>query len=216
MHMTYAPSSLTNVGRVLTSKQILKDEKKRADFDAYGSASQNPGFDPNGFSGFSGFGAGGFPGFGGFRQPQGRGSDLFEELFSSFGGDAGPRRSRRNQQGDDVQATLTINFLEACKGTKKKVTVTAVNDCSTCSATGLKPGTQRTTCSTCKGTGSQTFVISNGFQMASTCQACGGVGTTIPRGGECSPCGGAGKVRMKSTIDVSIPAGVYFVCSNLK
>ncbi|KAJ3514612.1 hypothetical protein NLJ89_g2280 [Agrocybe chaxingu] len=192
---------------------ILKDEKKRAAYDQYGSASQSPGFDPNAFAGF---GRGqGFPGFaGGFAGGDFGGSsrrasgDLFEQLFNSFAGQGGPRAGPRgNIRGDDIEASLSINFLEACKGTKKKVTITPVTDCGTCSASGLKPGVERTTCSTCKGTGSRTFVIDSGFQMSSTCNACDGVGSTVPRGGECGSCGGAGKVRTKQTIQVNIPVG---------
>lgn len=191
--------------------QILKDDKKRAAFDKYGAASQAPGFDPDGFaSGFGGF-AGGFPGFGGFAgQTKGRRDspgDFFEQLFNSFSGASGSRS--RHLQGDDIQATVTVSFLEACKGTKKKVTVSPVDDCSTCSTSGLKSGVQRSTCPSCKGAGSRTFVLDSGFQMASTCRQCNGEGSTIPRGGECSSCGGAGKIRTKRTINITVPVGAY-------
>ncbi|KAF9535503.1 hypothetical protein CPB83DRAFT_841869 [Crepidotus variabilis] len=189
--------------------EILKDEKKRATYDQYGSASQSQGFDPNSFaSGFGGFG-GGFQGFGGFsgQQPgSGNPGDFFEQLFNSFSGQAGNSRSRQSQ-GNDIQTNVTVTFLEACKGSKKKVTISPIEDCSTCDATGLKQGVQRTACQSCKGTGSRTFVLDSGFQMASTCQTCSGEGSTIPRGGECSSCGGAGKVRTKQTIEIKIPVG---------
>jgi len=189
--------------------QILKDDKKREAFDKFGAASQAPGFDPNAFaSGFSGGFGGGFPGFAGFAgQTKGREGpgDFFEQLFNSFSGSNGTRS--RHLQGDDIQATVTVSFLEACKGTKKKVTISPVDDCPTCSATGLKPGVQRSTCSGCKGTGSRTFVLDSGFQMASTCRQCDGQGTTIPRGGECGPCGGAGKIRSRRTVNITVPVG---------
>ena len=190
--------------------QILKDDTKKAAYDKYGAASQAPGFDPNAFA--SGFG-GGFPGFGGFAgQTSGQHGpgEFFEQLFNSFSS-AGSSRSRQFQ-GDDIQASILVSFLEACKGTKKKVTISPIDDCSSCSATGLKPGIERSTCSGCKGTGSRTFVLDSGFQMASTCRQCGGEGTTIPRGGECKSCGGAGKVRSKKTININIPVGVS-LCS---
>ncbi|THV06081.1 hypothetical protein K435DRAFT_744390 [Dendrothele bispora CBS 962.96] len=195
---------------------ILKDEKKRAAYDQYGSASQQPGFDPNAFSG--GFG-GGFPGAGGFGNFQdfasafgggggggGRSSDLFEQLFSGAFGGAG--RSRAPSRGADIDTTVTLSFLEACKGATRKVNISPVKDCNTCSGSGLKPGAKRTSCTTCGGTGTRTFVIDSGFQMASTCNTCDGVGSTIPRSGQCSTCGGVGKVRTRKTVDVSIPPGV--------
>ena len=190
--------------------QILKDEKKRANFDQYGAASQMPGFDPNAFAGASGFASGfgrngGFPGF----QFQGNGGDLFEQLFGSFAGTGGRSRPTANARGDDVETSLTITFLEACKGTKKKVNITPVADCTTCSATGLKEGVQRKTCSACGGSGTRTFVVDSGFHMASTCNVCAGVGSTVPRNGECGTCGGVGKVRTKESITVDIPVGTW-------
>jgi molecular chaperone DnaJ len=192
----------------LPSFQILKDEKKRATFDQYGSASQSPGFNPNAFAGAAGFGrTGGFSGgFSGF-QFESQGGDLFEQLFGSFAGAGGRSRPTTNARGDDVETSLTISFLEACKGTKKKVTITPVADCTTCSATGLKEGVQRKSCSACNGSGTRTFVIDGGFHMASTCNVCAGVGSTVPPSGECPSCRGVGKVRTKESITVDIPAG---------
>ncbi|KIM48362.1 hypothetical protein M413DRAFT_440091 [Hebeloma cylindrosporum] len=190
----------------------LKDEKKRAAFDQYGSASQNPNFDPNAFAGAGGFGgfgrAGGFPGFGGSfndggGQPAG---DLFEQLFGSFAG-GGRTRSQQPMRGNDIEATVSVSFLEACKGAKKTVTITPVADCKPCAGSGLRDGVKRKKCTTCGGSGARTFVVSNGFQMSSTCDACDGAGTTVPRGGECSSCGGAGKVRVKQDVVVDIPVG---------
>ncbi|KDR84822.1 hypothetical protein GALMADRAFT_233231 [Galerina marginata CBS 339.88] len=196
---------------------ILKDEKKRAAYDQYGSASQTPGFDPSAFGGAGGFGAGfgggnsGFPGwaFGGGGRPGGRPptGDLFEQLFGAFAAGGARSRAQQNLRGENIQVSLTVSFLEACKGTKKKITITPVVDCSTCTGSGLKSGVQRTTCSTCGGSGTQTFALDNGFQMASTCSTCHGAGSATPRGGECSNCGGSGKVRMKEQITVDIPIG---------
>ncbi|KAG7099509.1 hypothetical protein E1B28_001355 [Marasmius oreades] len=190
---------------------ILKDDQKRAAYDQYGSASQQPGFDPNMFSG-------GFPGangafnfrdlFNGGRQA-GRGPNdfIFNDLFSAFGGGAGRARSGPSR-GSDIEASVSVNFLEACKGTQRTVNVTVVSDCSSCSGSGLKPGAKRTTCTGCGGSGTRTFVIDSGFQMASTCTSCEGTGSTVPRSGQCSTCGGVGKVKIRKTTAVDIPAGV--------
>ncbi|PPQ66118.1 hypothetical protein CVT26_010919 [Gymnopilus dilepis] len=194
---------------------ILKDEKKRAAYDQYGSASQTPGFDPNAFAGAGGFGSAFGGGSGPFRgwsfnsrSGGAQAEDLFEQLFGgAFGSGLGGRSRAQSNKGSDVQVNLTISFLEACKGTKKKVVTTPVVDCSTCSGSGLKSGVNKKPCSTCGGTGTRTFILDNGFQMASTCNACQGEGHTIPAGGECSTCGGAGKVRSKEQITVDIPMG---------
>ncbi|KAJ2920219.1 hypothetical protein MD484_g88, partial [Candolleomyces efflorescens] len=204
----------------------LKDDKKRQAYDRYGSASQQQGFDPNfanaGFGGFGGFGgaaggtrfSGGFGGFHDFSEVFGTGggrrsaqSDLFEQLFGGRASGAGPRSSA-NMRGSDIETSVGVSFLEACKGTTKTVNVQPVANCGTCSGSGLKEGKKRTTCGTCGGTGERTFVINSGFQMSSTCDGCDGQGTTIPRNAQCGTCGGAGKVRVKKTIQVTIPAGI--------
>jgi molecular chaperone DnaJ len=191
----------------LTCFQILKDEKKRAAFDQYGAASQTPGFDPNAFSGGGGFSFGNAGGFSGFQfESQGDG-DLFERLFGAFSG-GGRSRSTTSGRGDDIETHLTISFIEACKGTKKKVNINPVADCTACSATGLKEGVQRRQCAACGGSGTRTFVLDGGFHMASTCNVCAGSGNTVPRGGECSTCRGVGKIRTRETITVDIPVGM--------
>ncbi|KAG6817595.1 hypothetical protein H0H87_006223 [Tephrocybe sp. NHM501043] len=197
--------------------QTLKDEKKRAAFDKFGSAAQQPGFDPDAFAragagGFSGFSGGGFPGFGGFQDlggafSQGNAENVFESLFGAAFG-SGAARASEMSKGANIETTVNVSFMEACKGTTKTVHTSPVSNCDTCSGSGLKQGAKRTTCTACGGSGTQTFVINGGFQMASTCQACGGIGSTVPKNGRCIPCGGVGRVKTSKTVQVSIPAGV--------
>ncbi|TRM60148.1 hypothetical protein BD626DRAFT_505655 [Schizophyllum amplum] len=185
----------------------LKDDKKRAAYDQFGSASQQPGFDPNMFSqGGAGFG-GGFGGFHDFAQAFGAqagggrgGGSLFEELFSSFGAGGGGGGRRANMRGEDLTSSISISFLESCKGTRRNVSVQPIVECASCSGSGMKAGMKKT--------GQRTFVIDSGFQMATTCNVCKGQGSTIPRNGECGSCGGVGKVRIKKTVVVDIPKGV--------
>ncbi|KAF7339951.1 hypothetical protein MVEN_01912800 [Mycena venus] len=161
---------------------ILKDDKKRQMYDQYGATSQEPGFDPNAFSGF-----GGFQGFGG--SPFGKDSDLpLEEAIS--------------------RCPFESLFLKLAKALHGKSASLPSSTAPPCSGSGLKPGAKRSTCSTCKGTGTRTFVIDSGFQMASTCNTCSGTGSTVPRSSECSHCGGVGKVRTKTNVTVDIAPGV--------
>ncbi|KIM67051.1 hypothetical protein SCLCIDRAFT_1210523 [Scleroderma citrinum Foug A] len=195
---------------------LLKDDKKRAAYDQFGSASQQPGFDPNAFnrnpfaSAGSGPGAGGFAGFQDFGEAFGSAQgDLFSQLFGgTFGGRARSGGFRQSSRGADIEARVSISFMDACKGSTLDVTVNPVATCPSCSGTGLKRGAKRATCNACHGTGTQTFVIDSGFQMASTCSACFGTGSTIPRGSQCSTCEGQGHIRTKKTVKVDIPPGV--------
>lgn len=106
---------------------------------------------------------------------------------------------------------MGIEFLEACQGTSRTVNVTPVVDCKPCSGSGLKAGAKRSTCGSCGGSGTRTFVIQSGFQMASTCAECGGTGTTVPKGSQCDDCNGLGKVRVRKSVKVEIPAGECFL-----
>lgn len=201
--------------------QILKDEKKRAAYDQYGSAAQQPGFDPDAFAQGFGGGAGRSPFsnfedlFGGRGGGGGNQSDLFETLFGSFGGGGGGPSPRANMRGSDLEASIGISFMEACKGTSRTINITPVVNCTTCTGTGMKRGAKRSTCTACGGAGTRTFVLESGFRMSATCPACQGTGSTIPRGSQCGDCGGVGQVRMKKSVEVNIPAGEYNHCPAL-
>ncbi|WFD29615.1 mdj1 protein precursor [Malassezia sp. CBS 17886] len=196
---------------------ILSDEKKRAQFDQFGTADESAGFNPFGGGG-AGPGASPFGGFGGFGAFAGGGGGSAESIFESLfggafgggGGGGGGARSgfRAETRGEDIDTSVNISFEEACKGTTRMVTVNAIERCGTCTGSGLKQDAKRTPCEVCNGTGTRTFVIQGGFQMASTCPACSGTGSTVSPGDECDPCAGAGRVRTKRTVKINIPAGV--------
>jgi len=118
----------------LTVSKILSDEKKREAYDKFGEASQQPGFDPDAFANARGpFGGGGFSGFEDlaslFGAKKGRGSgnvghDVFETLFgASPRGRARGGRGAGDFRGDDLEATVTLSFLDAAKGMKSTARV---------------------------------------------------------------------------------------------
>ncbi len=137
-------------------------------------------FDPNSFSQAfrNGQGFGGFKDFSsGFGPDVGGGSSFFESLFGALNNGPG---SRQRSRGEDLEVSVGVSFMESCKGTKRSVKISPVVDCLTCSGLGLKPGAKRTTCTACSGSGTRTFVIDSGFQMASTCPSCSGVEVRYP------------------------------------
>ena len=110
--------------------------------------------------------------------------------------------------GENIEVQTNISFMDAAKGVQKDIGITPLVQCKTCTGSGLKKGMSRSQCKSCDGTGTRVHFMQGGFQMASTCNTCGGQGVTIPRGGECGPCKGNGAVRERKTVTVDIPGGV--------
>ena len=198
-----------------TAYEILSDPQKKEAWDQYGATAfdQGPGFDPSqsARSPFGGADGSGFQGFG-----SGFGSDInFEDLFGAFSG--GGRRGRASRQssfqgetlvGQDIEVQSNISFMDAAKGITKDIYITPLVQCKACTGSGLKRGQSRTPCKKCGGTGTRVHFVQAGFQMASTCEVCGGQGVVIPRGGECTICNGNGTIRERKTVNIDIPGGV--------
>lgn len=176
--------------------EVLSDAQKRARYDQFGHA----GVDPNAASG-----GGGYGGFGDFDI-----GDIFEGFFGGgFGG--GSRRANPNapRQGEDAYASVTISFLEACKGTEKEVTVTRMESCHACHGSGAAPGSSPQTCPDCHGSGTVKVQQRTPFGMvtsARTCSRCGGKGKIISS--PCPSCQGGGRESKTKKIKVNIPAGI--------
>ncbi len=170
----------------------LKDPKKRSNYDRFGT--DNPSF---------GGGAGGQHGQGfGFGDI----SDLFEEMFGG-GFSSSSRRSagRRAQRGADLRYDLQITLEEALKGTEKKITVSALGSCESCSGKGSNNPSSVENCTTCSGTGR----ISNRrgfFVTESVCSKCSGYGYNFKA--PCKKCNGSGTSHATKALNVSIPKGV--------
>ncbi|MCQ2749532.1 MAG: molecular chaperone DnaJ [Clostridia bacterium] len=179
--------------------EILSDSQKRAAYDQYGHAAFQNGTGP---------GAGGFGGFGGFGG-MGDFDDLGDIFSSFFGGGSRRQQSRGPQRGRDVQMSIEITFMEAVFGVKKQINVTCYDTCSKCHGTGAKEGTSAQTCSGCNGSGRKIVTkqtLLGAFRTETVCPTCGGRGKVIKD--KCFACGGEGKVKVKKTLEVSIPAGI--------
>ena len=198
--------------------ELLNDPQKKAAYDQFGAAAfDQGGFSPGAAGGgnpFAGAGGGGGNPFSGFGGGFGGAEFNFEDLFGAFTGQRGGRGRQRSPfqeeilVGENIEVQTNISFMDAAKGVTKNITVTPLVQCGTCKGDGLKQGSSRQTCKRCNGTGTRVHVMQQGFQMASTCEACGGQGITIPRGSECKTCTGNGVVRSRKTVEVDIPGGV--------
>jgi molecular chaperone DnaJ len=173
---------------------ILTDAQKRAAYDQFGHA----GVDPSAGAAAGGFwGAGG--GAGGF-------SDIFSDVFGDiFGAGAGRRGGSHVHRGADLRYGLGLTLEQAVKGTSVQIRVPALETCDTCSGTGARPGTSKSTCPTCGGHG-QVRMQQGFFSIQQTCPNCRGTGQVI--GDPCPDCHGQGRVKQTKTLSVKVPAGV--------
>ncbi|KAE8267634.1 hypothetical protein A4X09_0g4717 [Tilletia walkeri] len=213
------PKAKERFVEIQSAYDILSDEKKKAAFDQFGTTDGQPGFNPFGGDGNPFGGGGGFGGFAGFGgggggPGPGVGSDpfsAFEHIFGRFAGGGGGGRGAGyagEVRGEDLEATVSISFEEACRGTTRTLNTMPIENCGTCTGSGMRKGAKKQTCGSCGGTGTRTFVIQSGFQMASTCPSCGGAGVVVNPNDACGDCEGVGKVRRKRTVEVKIPPGV--------
>ena len=172
--------------------EVLSDEKKRKNYDTFGSADGNMG-------GFGGAGAGGFGGFSDF-------GDIFGDIFGGFGGSR--QRAQTKTKGDDVTVELSLSFLDAAKGCRREVVYTRNEPCAACSGTGAKSGTAFKKCEKCGGTGQVQYTSSNGFFRSVSvrpCDECHGTGKKIIE--PCKECNGKGYARASTKVVLDIPAG---------
>ncbi|MBN6049717.1 molecular chaperone DnaJ [Lactobacillus helveticus] len=198
--LNHEPGAEEKYKQVNEAYEVLHDKQKRAQYDQFGSAGVN------GQGGFGGagqdFGGAGFDtsGFGDF-------SDIFGDIF-------GQGRQQRvdptaPQRGQDLDYTLTIDFMDAIKGKKTQVNYTRSKTCGTCGGNGCEKGTHPITCDKCHGTGYMTVTQQSMLGMIrrqTICDKCHGRGVIIEH--PCKTCGGKGTVEGKNTIEVDIPAGI--------
>jgi molecular chaperone DnaJ len=176
---------------------ILSDEKKRAEYDTYGqtfSGSQGPG--PQGFGDFD------FSGFtGGQNFDFGDLGDIFGDMFG------GGRESK--PRGRDISIDLELTFEESVFGVTRKVLLTKLGVCDTCSGSGAKKGTEMQVCKTCNGNGKIHETKRSFFGQVSVvraCTTCRGSGK-IPKE-KCAACHGEGVLRKQEELSISVPAGI--------
>jgi molecular chaperone DnaJ len=176
---------------------ILGDEKKREQYDRFGTADNGQGQDFSGFD-FSDF----------MNRSQGFGFN-FDDIFDTFFGGAGFGRSRkRQQQGYDLRYDVEITLEECASGVSKEITVPRLEKCEICKGSGATPGSDVETCEDCAGRGVQLRTQRTPFgvfQTQSACRTCAGEGKRIVH--PCKECDGAGVVKQKRKIEIKIPAG---------
>lgn len=178
--------------------EVLGDDKKRANYDQYGSADGPQFGGGDGAGGFGDFFSGGGGGF----------SDIFSDIFSAFGG-GGAQSQRVMEKGDDIFVNIVLSFEEACFGVEKNITFNKIEKCPDCNGTGAKNGKEFTVCPDCKGTGRVRFQQNTMFGTTireAGCTKCNATGKIIKE--KCSTCNGKGYSKISKTVKVKVPAGI--------
>lgn len=178
---------------------VLSDEKKRAEYDAYGRVFSGAGGGPQG-GGFDGFDFSQFAQGGGFEFNM---DDIFGGFSDMFGGGG------RQHRGRDISIDIELTFKEAVFGVTRKVLVTKDSTCSRCNGNGAEPNTETKTCETCNGKGQvmeQRRSPFGVFQTVSTCGTCHGR-RVVPEK-PCTSCKGRGIENKQEELSVKIPAGI--------
>lgn len=190
--------------QVSEAYEVLQDPKKRENYDRFGHAAFQQGRGGAGGGGFHDpfdifrevFGGGGGGDAGGM-------GGVFEHFFNTGGGGGGGGMASRH--GGDLRYDMEITLEEAASGLEREIQYRHFVSCDHCHASGAEPGSKKVTCSTCHGSGQ--VISSRGFfSVRQTCPTCRGLGVMIEK--PCTKCGGEGRYKENTKLNVKIPAGV--------
>jgi molecular chaperone DnaJ len=108
----------------------------------------------------------------------------------------------RARRGINATIRIEISLVEAAFGTLRELTVDTAIKCPSCAGAGTASPALPGNCELCGGRG----VIISDIAEPSLCSDCQGYGTVIRE--PCSECNGNGRVEIRRTIKVRIPAGI--------
>ncbi len=200
--------------------QTLGDPEKRKQYDqmrrlgafgGFGGGARGAGAGRGGAGGYSSAGGGAtggmrFEDLGDLGGLGGLG-DIFSSMFGGNGraGASGQQRARGPQRGEDIETSLEIPFRTAARGDKVPVELDVTEECATCHGSGAAPGAKLVTCSECSGRGTISFG-QGGFAVQRPCPVCLGRGQVPTE--RCPSCNGAGEMRTRKRVLVTVPPGV--------
>ncbi len=205
LHPDTNPGGEERFKEVSEAYDVLSDSTRRKEYD---EARSLFGAGGGGLRGSAGsYAGGGVPGFdlgdlfGRAGAAQGGFGDVLGGLFGNARG-GGQRTPRR---GADVDAAVTLSFLDALRGVTLPLRLTTTGPCTACGGVGAAPGTAPQVCASCAGAG-VTSRSQGGFAFSEPCKACRGSGRVIET--PCASCAGVGRAAVGKTLNVRLPVGV--------
>ena len=207
LHPDTNPGGEARFKDVSEAYDVLSDATKRREYDEARSlfgagAHRGPG------GGAGAYGGGGVPGFDLgdlFQRSGGQAGGFGDVLGGLFGGRAGASAGRAPRRGGDLEADVTLSFLDALRGVTVPLRLSTTGPCTTCGGSGAAPGTAPKACATCSGAG-VTSRSQGGFAFSEPCRSCRGSGRVVET--PCPGCRGEGRAVTGKTLNVRIPAGV--------
>jgi molecular chaperone DnaJ len=189
--------------------QTVGNDKKRQQYDQFGSSGGPGGFNHSDFAGARGgnpFGGGGFN-QGNVQFDFGDLGDLGDLFGGMFSG--GRSKTASQSRGSSIETEMTVSFEESIFGVEKDINLSKKIVCTKCSGNGAEPGSKIDSCKNCSGSGRVTSMqqtVLGNFQTQSTCLNCSGEGKTYDK--KCTTCHGSGSEHGSEKIRVKIPAGI--------
>ncbi|OGQ82876.1 MAG: hypothetical protein A3F90_20130 [Deltaproteobacteria bacterium RIFCSPLOWO2_12_FULL_60_19] len=189
---------------ISVANDILSDPEKRKLYDEFGEAGLATGFDAEKARGYHRWQEQSARAGGGAAQQFDM--DDLGDMFAGLGGVFGGGRRARSgpMRGEDIEAAMDIDFLDAVRGFQTSFTLDRPVSCESCHGSGTRPGSAPANCPECGGSGSKSMV-EGPLQFRQSCPRCGGTGK-LP-GDPCPACRGAGRVIRPETVRVNIPPG---------
>ena len=177
---------------ISSAYDVVGDEAKRKEYDEARRLGPMGGFTSG-------------PGPGGFHFETGGEDGLGDLLGNLFGRRRNAPTGTGPRRGTDLEAELTLSFVDAVHGLTTTLQLISDTPCATCHGTGARQGTSPRLCQVCGGRG-VTDENQGVFSFSQPCYACQGRGSLIDS--PCAACAGSGIERRPREVKVKIPAGV--------
>ena len=195
------PAAEEKFKEVVEAYEILRDARKRQQYDHFGTTGNRAGGPGAGFGGFA-------------HVDLSEALNIFMRDFGGMGGfdsifGGGQRQRRTSRRGKDVRANVKVTIEEVAHGTKKTLRLRSLVPCESCEGSGAKPGTSTRACPTCNGTGEVRHAsqsLFGQFVSVAPCPTCEAEGTVVAE--PCEVCRGDGRERKPREVQVEVPPGV--------
>jgi len=166
-----------NFKKVTEAYNVLSDNKKRSQYDRFGTVENNIPF----------------------------GNEEMRWNHFNFGRFNNRSPFGFNETADNAVAEVSITIREAFDGCKKTIKFKVLEKCDECDGKGHDKDGRTEKCNVCDGSGEVGFANMGSTILTRTCSYCGGRGEKIIS--PCSKCKTNGVLQSIKSIDIEIPKG---------